>query len=314
MSPNSVLIIGSSSGIGIELVKKWTKCEETPEHIFGTYNDQDTHEELLSLAKNDARIHPLKVEATDYSQHADFAEKIREILGEDEKGLNLIIISSNFSDIPLEKVYRTKEAEFVKCAVAKIELAKSLLPLIKKEAPKDGNMSVNQAAIVRVTTSFAAGQMNGPEPGEGLYTQTTPEGAQYTIIMHNAMQKLSADLHGQGILVMSLHPRLVPSSPSSTAEEAMEKSIKSMLDVMSSATSQDYGSDKRYDLGPCEGEDKVEADQRDTATPRRPLWSRLCGCFGTLDSSPANTGERQPAYVYVVSSKPPEEVFRTGLP
>ena len=130
MSLQSVVITGASRGLGLEFVRQLLALDSPPKHLIATVR-QLSNEELNKLKDKNPSLHVLQLDTKNYNQFDGFAEKVKQIVGED--GIDTIInnagiaIRSGISDVTPQDMIENFEVN----AVSPLILTKALLPLLK---------------------------------------------------------------------------------------------------------------------------------------------------------------------------------------
>ncbi len=242
MSPRSVLITGCNRGLGLELVKQWLKIENPPQHVIGTYRDPGCSEELIQLAKdNSDRLHAIQFDVSKFESYKQFVTQVEGIVGA-ENGLNLLMNNAAYmaphralDEITVEEMKTSFEVN----SIAPLFLAREFLPLLKTAVKDKSKYSIDQAAIIHMSTAVASISEN---TGGALYPYRSSKTA-----LNQIMKSMSVDLKDLGILVMSMHPGWVQTrmgGPNALIDT--ETSIKGMIETLKGLTAADHGVFKRY--------------------------------------------------------------------
>ena len=200
----SVFITGCNRGIGLELVRQFLCQDAPPQHVFATCRDPSSADCLKALQeKHKETLHILKLEVTNWNQHADVVAYVEKIVGA-EQGLNLLI--NNAGVLPSSKTLDDITPDVMVQAyqtncVAPIFLTRAFLPLLRaaaKNSSPQQKMTIEGACVVEMSTAVASIAENGRG---GNYPYRCSKSA-----LNMGMKNLSIDLEKEDVLVMSMHP------------------------------------------------------------------------------------------------------------
>lgn len=134
---HSVLVVGSTRGIGLEFVRQFLELK--PAQLIATYRSLETIGELQVLADKNPSLKLLKLDLNDFGSYADFAAQVDQLTGDD--GLNIfvhnagILINDHCGSITEAGLMRALTTN----AMAPILLTQHLLPAIRRSAAKVAN-------------------------------------------------------------------------------------------------------------------------------------------------------------------------------
>ncbi|KAK3925619.1 C-factor [Frankliniella fusca] len=244
---SSILITGSSRGIGLEFVKQLLGHANPPAILIATCRNPDKATELQALAKNNANLHILKLDVLDFDSYDSVVNKTRDIVG--NKGLNVLInnagihrgMKNSLSLVTakdLTDVYLTNTA-------APILLIKAMRPLLKQAADVNNSapMGLSRAAIINISSQL--GSLTNNNNG-GWYEYRESKAA-----LNMAARSLSVELGPEGILVLSVHPGWVQTDMgTSAADLKVHDSVQNMLNVFYNLKPENHGTFVQWDGKP----------------------------------------------------------------
>ncbi|KAM7011126.1 uncharacterized protein RBU47_007223 [Passerculus sandwichensis] len=252
----SVLVTGSSRGIGLELVRQLAASPRPPQHIFATCRDPEgpKGKELQNLASKHPNIIIIPLEVSDPASIKAAAAKVGEHLG--GSGLNLLIHNAGVlkaTSLDNEMLQDMTET-YTTNTVGPLLMGQAFLPLLKKAAqgsPGSG-LSCNKAAIVNISSS--AGSIASTFAWE-LIQIVSYRCSKAALNMLSKCQSLVYKEHG--ILCVALHPGWVQTDMGSAVGHAppvtVDDSVQGMLKVLSSLSEKDTGTflDWEGNVIPC---------------------------------------------------------------
>lgn len=246
MLPKSVLITGCNRGIGLELVKQFSKSPETT-IVIATCRDLKAATDLKVVASlYPGKVSILALEVTDYSAYPKFVEEVLALVG--NTGLNLLINNAGY--LPDNRLFNEvtpddmRKAFEVNC-IAPLLLARALLPLIQVAAKCNSKKPVGiaRASIVHMSSSVGSIAENASGGRTGGYAYRCSKSA-----LNQMMKSMSVDLKENGILIMSMHPGWVQTDMGgANADITTETCCSTMVKTLEGLTEKDDGSFKRYD-------------------------------------------------------------------
>lgn len=198
--PRSVLITGSNRGIGLELVRQFTKRASPPHHIFAACRKPDSAKELKELAASHTNLHIVQLDVTDYSRLPSLVQEVQTVVG--DKGLNLLI---NNAALAIREPDGTVQAESLRSCfevntVAPIMIIKAFDPLLKQAASQTiGDvMNWERAAVVNISSIFSSCTLVENAMVVAYRTSKTA--------LNMATKSLSLVLKESGVLAVLIHP------------------------------------------------------------------------------------------------------------
>ena len=128
MNFQNILITGANRGIGLELVKQFLQLN--PNNLIATIRSPS--ESLDQLKANNANLHILKYDATDFESYSQFVQEVIQVLGQDN-GLDLLVNNAGiYIRDGLDTLKPSNMMDNIKTnSVAPLMLSKELLPLLK---------------------------------------------------------------------------------------------------------------------------------------------------------------------------------------
>ena len=252
MSPSSALVTGCNRGIGLELVRQLLAMPSPPRHLFATYRNPATAEELLELATTSPSLHALQLEVTDTGAHAALVAKVQAIVG--EEGLNLLINNAGmFERLDLESV--TPEGmtqHFQTNCVAPLFLTRAFLPLLQLAAGHSATQgkSVDKAAVVQISSVFASIGAVAKTYAHinNAYAYRCSKAA-----LNMATASLAADLAVAPVLVVAVHPGWVQTDMGGPqALISTKNSVTAMLETFTKLSEEDHGAFRTFHNKPIQ--------------------------------------------------------------
>ncbi|KAM3665275.1 C-signal-like isoform 2-T2 [Ammospiza maritima maritima] len=240
----SVLVTGSSRGIGLELVRQLAASPRPPQHIFATCRDPEgpRGKDLQNLASKHPNLVIITLEIADQASIKAAATKVEERLG--GSGLNLLINNAGMvkpkmlDNETLEDMTET----YTTNTVGPLLMGQAFLPLLKKAAQgsSSSGLSCNKAAIVNI--SSIGGSIASAFAWELMHV-TSYRCSKAALNMLSKCQSLAYKEHG--ILCVALHPGWVQTDLGSSAggvpPVTVDDSVQGMLKVLSSLSEKDTG-------------------------------------------------------------------------
>jgi len=232
---SSIVVTGSSRGIGLGLIKVLLNSEKPWKHIIATCRNPDQALELLALAKQHGNLHVLKLDVTDYGSFANFVKQVSDIVKDD--GLNVLLNNAGITArsarldsieaVDLTSVFETN-------TVAPLLLTKALLPLLKKASAVNASkkIGITRAAIINMSSILGS-----------IGSDTYMMGPAYAYRMSKcalnaATKSMSVELKDDKILCLALHPGWVKTDMGSqqapltveTCTESIVRTLRQMSD------------------------------------------------------------------------------------
>jgi len=210
MTPKSVFITGTKSGIGLELVRQFATCENPPKLIFASCRNPNDAADLRALADAHKNVHLVDLDVANDRQIEQAVKLVSSVVGDD--GLNLLINNagvlisegSKFPNINREIINR----QFDVNATSPLLMTQAFLPLLKKAAEKQPSapMSISKAAVINVSSE--GGSLHSKIPSSanagGSHGYRASKGG-----LNVLTKNLSFDLKEYGILIVGMCPGFV---------------------------------------------------------------------------------------------------------
>ncbi|XP_077978549.1 C-signal-like [Glandiceps talaboti] len=235
----SVLITGTDTGNGLEMVRQFAKLQNPPDYVFAAALSPETAEELKQVANDNPNVTVLKMDVTNLAEIDEAAKQVEQRVG--KAGLNLLINNAGYAGKHEDKMEDvTVEAMMMHYRINTIGpamVAKRFLPLLREASKSVGGdgMSASRAAIFSVSSRVAS--LDDNTSGK-LYSYRCSK-----LALNMITKNLSLELASDNILSVSLHPGSVKTAmggpnPLITSEE----SVRSLINVMATRTKEHNGS------------------------------------------------------------------------
>uniref|UniRef100_UPI0037E8AC7B C-signal n=1 Tax=Semicossyphus pulcher TaxID=241346 RepID=UPI0037E8AC7B len=239
----SVLITGSSRGIGLHVVKELAKSSSRPATIIASARNPTGSTDLQELSKTYPGVHIVTLDVDSQQSVSSALQEVRSIVG--DEGLSCLINNAAVG-VPTDLNTVTPEVmmkNFQVNTVAPLFITKAFLPLLQSAAARSSGMGIHRAAVINVSSILGSITQN---QGEGAtfksYAYRTSKAA-----LNMVTRCLAADLGSDGILCMSLHPGWVKTDMGGPhAHLTVEESVCGLLSVLSRLTEKDHGGFKDY--------------------------------------------------------------------
>jgi len=242
-----VLVTGCNRGIGLELVRQLLDSPKPLAHLFATYRDPGTAQELLDLAKDNPNLHPLQLDVTDTVAFPAAVSQVASTVG--DAGLNVVI--NNAGMMPKEDLDSVTPEDMlqgfqVNC-VAPLFLSRALLPLLKIAAQRNPNAkAIERAALIQMSTLLGSIAMVPETSSIKRYSYRCSKAA-----LNMAMKSMAVDLEASGVLTLAIHPGWVKTDMGGPdALITTQTSVKAMLETLNDVTEKDHGSFITFDNKP----------------------------------------------------------------
>ncbi|XP_069938901.1 C-signal [Cherax quadricarinatus] len=243
MLARSILITGSSRGLGLELVKQLSAANSSPGHIIATCRNPDSALELKKLAETHQNVHITRLDVGDEESYIPLVAHVEEIVG--SSGLNILInnagISPKSTRINMVKWKHMTDTFHVN-AIAPLMLAKALLPQIKRAASQmdGGCLAAKRAAIINISSILGSIEEN--KEG-GLYPYRASKAALNAITKSQCI-----DLRNFNILVTCLHPGWVQTDMGGkSAPLTPVESVSGIINTLHNLNEEHHGGFYQYD-------------------------------------------------------------------
>ncbi|KAF3689314.1 L-xylulose reductase [Channa argus] len=239
----SVLITGSSRGLGLQLLKEMAKSSNRPSTIIATARNPAGSTALQKLSKTYPGVHIVTLDVDNQKSIRIAQEEVRSIVG--EKGLNCLINNAAIGQ-SMDINTITPEAmmkHFQVNTVSPLFVTKAFLSLLQTAAAQSTGMGIQRAVIINISSIRGSITCNWDEGANfKSYAYRTSKAA-----LNMVTRCLAADLGSDGILCMALHPGWVRTDMGGPdADLSEEESVSGMLTVLSQLTDKDHGVFKDY--------------------------------------------------------------------
>ncbi|XP_023123189.1 C-factor-like isoform X1 [Amphiprion ocellaris] len=239
----SVLVTGSSRGIGLQLVTELARSCNRPGIIIATARDPTTSTDLQELSKTYPGVHIVKLDVDSQQSISSALEEVQSIVG--NKGLNCLInnaaigFSMDLNTVTPEAMMKTFQTN----SVSPLFVSKTFLPLLQTAAAQSSGMGIHRAAVINISSILGSVEWTwGESANFKSYAYRTSKAA-----LNMLTRCLAVDLGSDGILCMSLHPGWVKTDMGGPhADLTVEESVSGMLSVLSGLTEYDHGGFKDY--------------------------------------------------------------------
>ncbi|XP_027016665.1 C-factor [Tachysurus fulvidraco] len=237
---NSVLITGSSRGLGLQIVKHLVSICERPKKIIASARNPSSAQELQQIAKSHPEVYIVPLDVVDDASIEAAVKQVSSIVG--PEGLTCLINNAGImttSDLNTETRDRMMNT-FQTNTVSPLFVTKAFLPLLRAAASvcEGGVMSVNRAAVINMSSLLGSVQLNCGEVAElKVYAYRVSKAG-----LNMVTRCLAIDLQADGILCTMLHPGWVQTDMGGKqAPLTPEESISSLLAVISALSEKDHG-------------------------------------------------------------------------
>ncbi|XP_074643255.1 C-signal-like isoform X2 [Tubulanus polymorphus] len=222
LSGKSILVTGSSQGIGLELVKQLSNQKPGPAFIFATCRQPDKASDLKCIASKNENVHIIQCDITVQSSIERCVNDVTRLVG--DSGLNVLInnagvlIRMSLDDISAEKMMECYKVNAVGPALMCNNAA---------ECNKDQAIGCNRAAIVNISSLTSSISDNR----SGGHYATRPAKCALNIIT----KSLSVDLKKFGICANTVDPGFVRTESTKGMNARMDpnESVAGILKVIS---------------------------------------------------------------------------------
>jgi len=239
----SVLVTGSSRGIGFELVRKLAKHVTPPNIIIAACRNPGAAQDLQNFSKVHKTVHIIQLDTTKFETFEKKAQEVESIVG--DEGLNVLINNAaihmhvtSVNDITAENLI----SQYLTNTVGPIMLTKAFIPLLKKAAAKNHSLplGVARAAVVNVSSVLGSVSLNALSGHHG-YRESKAA-------LNMATRSLSVELKEDGILVTALHPGWVQTAMGGpSAAITVETSVTNIVKTLYSLTEKHNAGFVQYD-------------------------------------------------------------------
>uniref|UniRef100_A0A672YRH8 Uncharacterized protein n=1 Tax=Sphaeramia orbicularis TaxID=375764 RepID=A0A672YRH8_9TELE len=238
----SVLVTGSSRGIGLQLVKELAERSDRPARIIATARDPDVKDAKKKKKQNKKNQNVIMVLEDVNSQESisSAVQEVQSIVG--SEGLSCLINNAAIN-ISTDLNTVTPDAMMTTFQVNSVSPLFAFLPLLQTSASQSTGMGLHRAAVINISSILGSIQANwGETAAFKAYAYRTSKAA-----LNMLTRCLAVDLGPKGIVCMSLHPGWVKTDMGGPlAELTVEESVSGMLSVLSTLSEDDNGGFKDY--------------------------------------------------------------------
>ncbi|XP_029986373.1 uncharacterized protein LOC115421464 [Sphaeramia orbicularis] len=239
----SVLVTGSSRGIGLQLVKELAERSDRPARIIATARDPASSTALQEISKAYQGVHMVTLDVNSQESISSAVQEVQSIVG--SEGLSCLInnaainISTDLNTVTPDAMMTTFQVN----SVSPLFVTKAFLPLLQTSASQSTGMGLHRAAVINISSILGSIQANwGETAAFKAYAYRTSKAA-----LNMLTRCLAVDLGPKGIVCMSLHPGWVKTDMGGPlAELTVEESVSGMLSVLSTLSEDDNGGFKDY--------------------------------------------------------------------
>uniref|UniRef100_A0A674GBR8 C-factor n=1 Tax=Taeniopygia guttata TaxID=59729 RepID=A0A674GBR8_TAEGU len=233
----SVLVTGSSRGIGLELVRQLAASPRPPQHIFATCRDPEgpRGKALQELATQHSSIKLVQLDTVNLPSIQRAMQAVGYHLK--DQGLNLLINNAGISSHATLCSLDSQEMLNV-FATNVVGPLQEFLPLLEQaaKAGKEG-LSCSRAAVINISSKLGSIGLCLHVPEAPMYPYRASKAAQNMVT-----RCLAAELQDKAILCMAIHPGWVKTDMGK--EEApltVEQSVRGILTVLASVSQDTSG-------------------------------------------------------------------------
>ncbi|XP_077166388.1 C-signal-like [Paroedura picta] len=238
---HSVLLTGSSRGIGLEMVRQLVEMTDPPTHIFATCRNPTGPQAkaLRDLADKHSRIHLVQLEVKDPSSVKASVAVVESHLN--GRGLNVLINNAGVNAYGSLETVQPEEmlSVFNTNVVGPIIVVKEFLPLLKKAARETvaEGMSCTKGAIINITS-----KLGSIERGFEVLLEPMLAYRASKVALNMITVCMAKELKGDGIVCTAIHPGWVKTDMGTEkAPLAVECSVQGILKVLAKLSSSETG-------------------------------------------------------------------------
>uniref|UniRef100_A0A8C3GY45 Uncharacterized protein n=1 Tax=Corvus moneduloides TaxID=1196302 RepID=A0A8C3GY45_CORMO len=227
----SVLVTGSSRGIGLELVRQLAASPQPPQHIFATCRDPKgpRGKALQELAAQHASIKLVQLDTVNLPSIQGAMQAVGSHLK--DQGLNLLINNAGISSHATLHSLDSQEMLDV-FATNVVGPLQEFLPLLEQAAKGVGKegLSCSRAAVINVSSKLGSIGLCLGLPEAPMYPYRASKAAQNMVT-----RCLAVELQDKGILCVAIHPGWVKTDMGTEkAPLTVEHSVRGILTVLAS--------------------------------------------------------------------------------
>uniref|UniRef100_A0A0P4WCZ2 Ketoreductase (KR) domain-containing protein n=1 Tax=Scylla olivacea TaxID=85551 RepID=A0A0P4WCZ2_SCYOL len=205
----TVMVTGSSRGLGLEIVRQLAVADNPPKVIIATCRNPDKATELQALARDHQQIKVIKFDVVDYKSLPSVVEEVKAAVG--SLGLNLLVnnagimekCSTQMFGVPLQDLEPQMFRNVLETnTIAPLMLIKALLPQLRvAAAATSGPAGASRAMVVNISSIMAS--MGTSLDRHGIYAYRSSKVSQSPSHHHLPTLKVAAILYP---LFLSLPP------------------------------------------------------------------------------------------------------------
>ena len=236
MLSKAVLITGASRGLGLEMVKQLSLCDNENSKkqkplILATCRNPDNATELQAIGKvNPDRVVIRKLDVDEFSTYSEFLKEVQPMV--EDTGISCLINnagispkSTKYNMVNFEQMAHTYKTN----AIAPLLFSREMLPLLKKASCENGDFG---SLIVNISSILGSVVLNHPESSAGNAGGVYPYRSSKTAL-NMITRSLSIDLKHLNIKVVAIHPGWVKTDLGGKyAPLTTEESIKGVLNII----------------------------------------------------------------------------------
>ncbi|XP_062997079.1 C-signal-like [Elgaria multicarinata webbii] len=236
---DSIMVTGSSSGIGLGLVKQFLKLPTPPQWIFAAVHDRDEEKnrEINNLVSQNSNLVLLYLDVTDRKSIVAAAEEVQKYVG--GSGLTLLMNNAGlmFNTTLQDETAKEMAAEYAVNTIGPLQVSQVFLPLLKMAAersPQEG-LSCSKAAIINTSSSGGSFELMGQ------FNRLQNIGYRCSKTALNMLTRCQSLVYKTfGILCISIHPGWVKTRDPE-ADLTVEESTQGIMNVLSRLSEEDNG-------------------------------------------------------------------------
>ncbi|KAK8401689.1 hypothetical protein O3P69_001071 [Scylla paramamosain] len=245
----TVMVTGSSRGLGLEIVRQLAVADNPPKVIIATCRNPDKATELQALARDHQQIKVIKFDVVDYKSLPSVVEEVKAAVG--SLGLNLLVnnagimekCSTQMFGVPLQDLEPQMFRNVLETnTIAPLMLIKALLPQLRvAAAATSGPAGAPRAMVVNISSIMAS--MGTFLDRHGIYAYRSSKTA-----LNMVTKILAEDPEMKGLLFVAIHPGWVRTDMGTTvAPLRAEDSVSQMLRVVANINEKQNGVLLNYD-------------------------------------------------------------------
>ncbi|XP_077995070.1 C-signal-like [Glandiceps talaboti] len=232
-----VVITGTDRGIGLEMVKQFTKLPNPPDSVFACALSDDTTSELRKLAEDNKSVTVIKMDVTNVNDIDEAAKYVEQQVG--ENGVNLLvnnagimILDDKLKDVDSESMMQ----QFRVNAIGPAMVTKRFLPLLRRASNfvQGEQLCASRASVFNISSKMASLADNRSGSDYGYRCSK--------MALNMVTKNLSLELSPDCILCVLLHPGWVKTDMGTAgAFHSVEESVEGLIDVMATRSNEHNG-------------------------------------------------------------------------